>query len=205
MKSLIKSLLRENLQMLKEETFNDLFAFLDQGQQKMSQGTAYYVSSMDSSMNKFMLDDEGNKIPNPMYGKIFKNTRFMFKWQDTYGRAVERKNPEHEMGQRSGTFEKIDGYDMLEKKGDAMYLPIIPTGSEASYTVMEDGEMKPIDKEQVYKYLRPSKPSSSGSGVDFRLLIVDKIAMLTGGGNKWINPNFKGSYMGAGNIGEETL
>jgi hypothetical protein len=37
MKSLIKSLLRENLQMLKEETFNDLFAFLDQGQQKMSQ------------------------------------------------------------------------------------------------------------------------------------------------------------------------
>lgn len=204
MKSFIKNLLREGIQMLQEETFNDLYAFLDQGQQKMSQGTAYYVSDMNSSMNKFMVDDSGNKIPNPMYGKLFKNTRFMFRWQDTYGRAVERKNPEHQMGQRSGEFEKVDGYDMLEKKGDNMYLPIIPTGSEASYTVLEDGEMKPIDKEVVYKYLRPSKPSG-GSGVDFRLLIVDKIAMLTGGGNKWINPNFKGSYMGVGNIGEETL
>lgn len=201
MKSFIKNLLRENIQMLQEETFNDLYAFLDQGQQKMSQGTAYYVSDLNSSMNKFMVDDSGNKIPNPMYGKLFKNTRFMFRWQDTYGRAVERKNPEHQMGQRSGEFEKVDGYDMLEKKGESMYLPIIPTGSEASYTVLEDGEMKVIDKEVVYKYLRPSKPSG-GSGVDFRLLIVDKIAMLTGGGNKWVNPNFKGSYMGVGNIGE---
>jgi hypothetical protein len=61
--------------------------------------------------------------------------------------------------------------------------------------------MKPIDKETVYKYLRPSKPSG-GSGVDFRLLIVDKIAKLTGGGNVWINPQFKGSYMGVGSLDE---
>ena len=63
--------------MLKEETFNDLYQFLDQGQQKMSQGTAYYVSDLNSSMNKFMMDDEGNKIPNPMYGTIQEHTFYV--------------------------------------------------------------------------------------------------------------------------------
>ena len=202
MKNFIKQALREGVNnLLKEERYNDLYEFLDQGIKKMTSGTVYYVSDMNSSMNKFMLDDDGNKIPNPMYGKIFKNTRFMFGWKDTYVRAVERKNPEHEMGKRSGEFEKIDGYDMLEKKGDNIYLPIIPTGSEASYTILVNGEMRPIDKETVYKYLRPSN-SYGGSGVDFRLLIVDKIAKLTGGGNVWINPNFKGSYMGVGSLDE---
>lgn len=202
MKKFIKESLRENLNsLINEQTFQDLYAFLDQGVKKMTSGTVYYVSDMNSSMNKFMSDDEGNKIPNPMYGKLFKNTRFMFGWKDTYGRAVERKNPEHEMGKRSGEFEKIDGYDMLEKKGSSVYLPIIPTGSEASYTVLDGGEMKPIDKETVYKYLRPSG-GSGGSGIDFRLLIVDKIAKLTGGGNVWINPEFKGSYMGVGSLDE---
>jgi hypothetical protein len=202
MKSLIKTLLRENIQMLQEEKFNDLYAFLDQNPKKMTIGSAYYVADLNSSMNKFMLDDEGNKIPNPMYGKLYKHTRFMFRWQDTYGRAVERKNPEHQMGQRSGSFEKVEGYDVLERKGDALYLPIMPTGSQAEYSVMEGGKMVPIGKEEVYKYLRPSKPSSSGSGVDFRLLMVGKIAKLTGGGNVWVNPDFGSSYMGAGSLDE---
>jgi hypothetical protein len=203
MKNFIKQSLREGISnLLQEETYRDLYQFLDQGLRKMTAGTVYYVNDMNSSMNKFMLDDSGNKIPNPMYGKLYKNTRFMFGWKDTYSRAVERTNQEHEMGKRSGEFEKVEGYEMLEKKGDSTYLPIMPTGSEASYSVLENGEFKPIDKELVKKYLRPSKPSTGGSGVDFRLLIVDKIAKLTGGGNVWINPNFKGSYMGAGSLDE---
>jgi hypothetical protein len=109
------------------------------------------------------------------------------------------------MGKRSGEFEKVEGYDVLEKKGDNTYLPIMPTGSEASYSVLENGEFKPIDKEMVKKYLRPSGASSGDSGVDFRLLIVDKIAKLTGGGNVWINPNFKGSYMGIGSLDENDI
>jgi hypothetical protein len=203
MKNFIKQSLREGISnLLQEETYRDLYEFLNQNLRKMTIGTVYYVSDMNSSMNKFMVDDSGNKIPNPMYGKLYKNTRFIFGWKDTYGRAVERTNPEHQMGKRSGEFEKVEGYEMLEKKGDSTYLPIMPTGSEASYSVLENGEFKPIDKELVKKYLRPSKPSIGGSGVDFRLLIVDKIAKLTGGGNVWINPNFKGSYMGAGSLDE---
>ena len=44
----------------------------------MTNGTAYYVASMDSSMNKFIMDANGSKIPNPMYGRLFKHTRYIF-------------------------------------------------------------------------------------------------------------------------------
>ncbi len=199
MKHFIKQQLNEGLQrILKEETYRDLFDFLDQDPRKMTNGTAYYVASMDSSMNKFMVDSDGNKVPNPMYGKIFKHTRFMFPWKDTYNRAMERKGSEREIGQRSGTFEKVVGYDVLERGKSGLYLPILPTGSEYKYVMMDGNEFKVIGKEDVLPYLRPSSPSSGGSVVDFRLLIVDKIAKLTGGGNVWINPEFKGSYMGMG-------
>jgi hypothetical protein len=85
----------------------------------------------------------------------------------------------------------------LLREGGSMYLPMILTGF--SYSILEDGEMKRINYFEVEKYLHPR--SSGGSGVEFCLLIIDKIAMLTGGGNKWVNSNFRGKYMGIGNIG----
>jgi hypothetical protein len=187
-----------NEAILKEETFNDLYKFLDQGPRRMTQGTVYYVASMDSSMNKNLVTPEG-KIPNPMYGKLFKHTRFMFGWQDTYKRAIDRKNPEWEMGQRRGDFEKVEGYDMLEKKGDTMYLPIIPTGSEYKLYVMDGDNVSEISREDAKQYLKPTT-SGPSSGVDYRLLMVDKIVKLTGGGNVWVNPNFGGQYKGVGQI-----
>lgn len=198
MKNFIRQQLSENLQrILTEETYRDLFDFLDQGQKKMTNGTAYYVASMDSSMNKFIMDDSGIKVPNPMYGRLFKHTRFMFPWADTYKRAMERKGEGRELSSRSGTFEKVTGYDVLERGKSGLYLPILPSGSEYKYVVVDGGESKVVSKEEVLPYLRPSSPSGGGP-VDFRLLIVDKIAKLTGGGNVWINPEFKGSYMGMG-------
>jgi hypothetical protein len=199
MKALILTELRKLGGMLiTEEVYNDLFQFLEQDPRKMTMGTAYYVHSMDSYMNKNIVGQDGVKMPNPMYGKLYKNTRFMFGWSDTYGRAVERKNPEHVMGQRSGTYEKVQGYDVLETGKSGLYLPIIPSGSESTYSVLEDGVWSPISKDEVYQYLRPVSPSSGGSGVNFRPLIIDKVAKLTGGGNVWTNPNFKGKYMGPG-------
>jgi len=194
---ILKSLVRESLEnILNEEKFNDLYAFLDVQPKKMTMGTAYYVASMDTSMNKNIVTPDG-KEPNPMYGKVFKHTRFIFRWQDTYKRATERTSPEHVMGQRSGEYEKVEGYDMLDKKGDKTYLPIIPTGSEYKYVGIDGQE---ISKEELKPYLKPSGPYTPSSGVDFRLLIVDKIAKITGGGNEWVNPDFKGNYMGMGSI-----
>lgn len=196
-KPFIKKKLSEMFEaVLNEERFSDLYAFLDAQPRKMTMGTVYYVASMDTSMNKNIVTPEG-KVPNPMYGKVFKHTRFMFRWQDTYTRATERINPEHVMGQRSGEYEKVEGYNMLEKKGDKFYLPIIPTGSEYKY-ITSDGQE--ISKEELKPYLKQSGPYTPSSGVDFRLLIIDKIVKLTGGGNEWVNPDFKGDYKGLGTI-----
>lgn len=197
MKKFILSELRKKIDaLLTEETHTDLFKFLETNPKNMTMGTAYYVNSMDSSMNKNLLSPDGVKTPNPMYGKLYKNSRFIFKWSDTYQKSIERNNPEHEIGKRSGNYEKVQGYEPLENGKSGLYLPIIPTGSESTYTVLENGQFIPIDKEEVKKYLRPSGPSQSASGVNFRPLIIDKVYKLTGGGNEWVNPNFKGQYMG---------
>jgi hypothetical protein len=194
---ILESLVMESI--LSEAKYTDLKEFLNQGLKEMTMGTAYYVASMDSSMNKNIVTPEG-KIPNPMYGKLFKHTRYMFRWKDTYGRAVERTNPEHVMGQRRGEFDKVQGYEMLEQKGETKYLPIIPTGSEYKIYMMDGGEMKEVSREEVKQYLKPSGPSAPSSGVDFRLLMISKMAKLTGGGNEWVNPEFSGEYKGLGNI-----
>lgn len=186
--------------LIKEETYNDLYEFLNQGFRKMTNGTAYYVSSMDSSMNKNIIDSEtGEKVPNPMYGKIYKHTRFMFPWLDTFSRAKERKGLGSEVGQRSGEFEKVEGYDMIEKGKNGLYLPILPTGSEYKYAIMEGDDFVEIDKDEVKKYLRPSGASTSGAPA-FRLLLVNNIAKLTGGGNIWVNPDFGFKYIGPGTV-----
>lgn len=183
--------------LLSEENFTDLFNFLEQDPRKMGGASVMYVNLV--AMNKNYINPEtGEKEPNPMWGKIYKHTRFMFRWEDTYGRAVERENPEHEMGQRSGTYEKIDGYDMLEQGKSGLYLPIIPTGSESTYSISEDGKShEPISYEEIKPYMKEYKPSTGGSGVKFRPLIVDRIAKIKAGGNEWNNPNFVfGNYIG---------
>jgi hypothetical protein len=187
---------------LNEEKHSDLFEFLAQGFGKMTQGTAYYVASMDNSMNKNIVTPEG-KMPNPMYGKLYKHTMFMFPWLDTYRRAHERKGIDTEPGQRRGTYERLEGFDMLETGKSGLYLPIYPTGSEYVFAVMDGGKFVEFPKEEAKKYLKPSDGSAfNPDTVPVRQLIIDKIAKITGGGNVWINPNFKGSYMGVGSLDE---
>ena len=202
MKGFILEELRKGLGVLNEEKYNDLFEFLGQGFGKMTQGTAYYVSSMNSSMNKNIVDPAtGEKMPNPMYDRLYKHTRFMFPWGDTYKRARERKGIEGDMGKRSGEFEKLAGFDMLETGKSGLYLPILPSGSEYKYAVLEGNDFVEVDKEEVKKYLRPSGGSSFNTeGPNYRLLIANNIVKLTGGGNIWVNPDFKFQYIGPGSI-----
>lgn len=199
-KLIIKSLLKENIGMLNEERYNDLFEFLAQGFGKMTQGSVYYISSMDSSMNKNIIDsDTGEKRPNPMYGKLYKHTRYMFPWGDTYARAKERKGITTEPGKRSGEFEKLEGFDMLETGKNGLYLPIIPTGSEYEFAVLENNKFVPIHWSEAVKYLRPFTGGLK-ENANFRLLLVNNIVKLTGGGNEWVNPDMKFDYIGPGSI-----
>lgn len=199
MKQFILNELRQAFgQLLTEEKIDDFFKFLAQDPHNKSMATVYYTAPV--TMNKFVLDAEGVKIPNPMFGKLFKNTRFMFRWGDVYKDAVERVNPEHEFGQRSGTYDKVEGFKVTEMGKSGLYLPIIPTGSESSYSVMdESGQWQAIDKEEAKKYLPPYR-GGSASGVEYRQLIVDRIAMIKSGGNEWANPHFKFQYMGPGKV-----
>jgi hypothetical protein len=185
---------------LKEERHTDLFEFLAQGFGKMTQGTAYYVASMDNSMNKNLVTPEG-KIPNPMYGKLYKHTMFMFPWLDTYRRAQERKGLDTDPGQRRGTYERLEGFDMLETGKSGLYLPIYPTGSQYVFAVMEGGKFVEFPKEEAKQYLKPSDGSAfSPDKVPVRQLIIDRTAKITGGGNEWVNPDFRLNYIGPGNI-----
>jgi hypothetical protein len=155
---------------------------------------------MDNSMNKNLVTPEG-KIPNPMYGKLYKHTMFMFPWLDTYRRAQERKGLDTEPGQRRGTYERLEGFDMLETGKSGLYLPIYPTGSQYVFAVMEGGKFVEFPKEEAKQYLKPSDGSAfSPDKVPVRQLIIDRTAKITGGGNEWVNPDFRLNYIGPGNI-----
>ena len=197
----LKQTLAEAKQYLMESKIDDFFNFLEKDPKKNTIAYVYYTNLV--KVNKTFLNDKGEKQSNPMDGKLYKNTMFSFRFGDTYSRAVERDNPEHEMGKRSGTFDKIEGYSVVESGKNGLYLPILPLGSKATYSINDNGNWKVVDKEEIRKYLPPSKPSAPASGVAFRLLKLDNIYMLRGGGNEWVNPNFQLKYSGAGATGSE--
>jgi hypothetical protein len=191
--------LDEEIRLVNESQYDDLFNFVEQNPQKGSSATVLYTNLV--AMNKNIVNPEtGEKSPNPMWGKVYKHQRFIFQWEDTYQRAVERDNPEHEFGARSGTYEKIEGYDMFETGKSGIYLPIVPTGTEAAYSVEdESGNHRPASKEELAPYFKPYKAGAPRSGKNFRPLIVDKIYAINSGGNTWKNPHYQfGQYMGPG-------
>ena len=198
----LKQTLAEAKQYLMESKIDDFFNFLEKDPKKNTIAYVYYTSLV--KVNKSFINDKGEKEANPMDGKLYKNTMFSFRFGDTYKRAVERDAPEHEMGKRSGTFEKVEGYSVVESGKNGLYLPILPLGNKATYSTNDNGTWKVVDKEEIRKYLPTSKPSAPASGVAFRLLKLDNIYMLRGGGNEWVNPNFQLKYSGAGGAGSES-
>jgi len=200
MKNIIKKLLRE--QFVSEERYsNDIRKFLDQDPKRMTTGTAYYISSMDTYMNKTITDKFGNKVPNPMYGKIFKHTRFIFGWRDTFERAMKRINPNYVVGAKSGNYKPVDGYDMLEEGKNGLYFPIIPTGTEYVYVIC-NGPCRVADKNEVKPFFKETNKSywSEEGKAPFRQLIVDRAVKITGGGHELINDKLKSKWLGIGNV-----
>jgi hypothetical protein len=64
--------------------------FLKQMPKRGSFGYIFYTAPV--SVNKFYINDNGEKELNPMTGKLFKNTVFKFQFDKSYVRAVEIKN-----------------------------------------------------------------------------------------------------------------
>ena len=64
--------------------------FLQQMPRRGSYGYVYYTAEIP--LNKNYIDDDGVKKPNPLVGKLHKNTVFKFQFDKSYTRAVEIKN-----------------------------------------------------------------------------------------------------------------
>jgi hypothetical protein len=216
MKKFIITELRKRVnQLLTEEKIDDFFKFLAKDPNNKSMASVMYTnpvkvnkfifktntdvitaSSADPNFAQSMLD-ASVKVPNPMFDKLYKNTRFMFRWQDTYKQAMDRVNPEHEMGERRGIYDKVEGFEVLEMGKSGLYLPIIPTGSESTYSVFDNGQWSTISKEEAYQYM-PKASGVNPNAIPMRALIVDRIYKIKSGGHEWLNPHFKYKYLGFG-------
>jgi hypothetical protein len=200
-KVMIKNMLIENF-VTEARYSNDIRKFLDQDPRLMTVGTAYYISSMNDYMNKTVIDKFGKKVPNPMYDKIFKHTRFIFGWKDTYERAMKRINPDYVVGPKSGNYKPVQGYDMLESGKNGLYFPIVPTGTEYVYVICGASGCKVASKNEVKPFFKETNKSywSAEGKAPFRQLIVDRAVKITGGGHEWVNDKIKSKWLGIGNV-----
>lgn len=180
--------LNEEGSLLTEETVDDFFKFLARDPGNNTMASVYYTSPV--KFNKFIKTEEGKEI-NPFYDKVLKNQRYTFMWGETYKDAVERTNPDHEFGQRRGTYEKLDGFKVTETGKSGLYLSIVPKGSfDAKYGIQTDNGYEDISKDEFQSYLPQTNYKPSSSGQDFRPLIVDRIYKIKAGGNEWVNPHY---------------
>ena len=185
-------LLEENSSLLTEESIDDFFNFLEFDPHKHSFAYAYYTYPV--TLNKTM-EDNGIKVPNPMYGKIFKNARYKFNYGEVYGDAMRKVNPDYIPGKRSGEYEKVDGYKVTEMGKSGLYLPILPTEQKSVYSVNEDENWRVVDFDEIKKYF-PKRTYSAAPAREYKQLILDRIYKISAGGNVWVNPNFKYKYLG---------
>jgi len=186
-----RNIIKEEILLNEAEQMDDFFYFIENDPRLNTFSYVYYTSLLDRGLAK--------KSTNAMVGKFIKNTRYKFSFGQTYGRAVEIKNPEHVMQQRKGDYEKVDGYKVLEtdRRGN-LVLPIVPLETKSSILVLDEngGLKEKLETSQLQeKYSDFFQPSfftkrSSSSGVDFRPLKVDSISKISAGGAVWDNPHF---------------
>lgn len=199
----IRTVLSEGSNESTRKAINDFFNLLETDPKKGTFATLYYTA-LYRPFNKFYKDEKGDKQRNPYHGTVYKHQWVRFNYGETYVAALERRNIKAVqkggeiwvLQKRKGEFEKVDGYDLIEitPKGELNF-PVIVKDSDAYYTIVDgDGNHKPIEFGEFEEYMRP--PSKSGSGIDFRNFLVDKIYKLRAGGKEWINPHFKETYMG---------
>ena len=209
---------QEEIQKEKEKIFNseefkvkkekklkeleDFFKVLDS--KKCTFAYLYAANDLDSQLAKEIKDEEGNRVENPMFGKIFKVTTYKLHLNDSYKDVVKRENPDWEVQSRSGDYEKVKGYEVYFTKSGNLMLSISNFTSTSKYYKKEDdGSIKEIKLSEIQPYLKMSSSlkfsktqdnnnlkTSTGSGVQFRNINVDKIYKLNGGGGSWKNNSF---------------
>lgn len=179
--------------------------FLQQMPKRGSFGYVFYTAEIP--VNKNYIDDDGVKKPNPLVGRLYKNTVFKFQFDKSYTRAVEIKNEktgdDYEVGARKAAFSSVEGYNMLLEGPKGLYFPIVlddPKGDQsANYMLMNDnGGFNVVSKEEIKKYLKPV--SGTSTYINYRSLIVQKIFKIKAGGRVFSNSEFPYEYLGPENL-----
>lgn len=179
--------------------------FLQQMPRRGSYGYVYYTAEIP--LNKNYIDDDGVKKPNPLVGKLYKNTVFKFQFDKSYARAVEIKNEktgdDYEVGARKAAFSSVEGYNMLLNGPKGLYFPIVldnpKSDQSANYMLMNDnGGFDVVSKEEIKKYLKPV--SGTSTYINYRSLIVQKIFRIKAGGRVFNNSEFPYQYLGPENL-----
>ena len=175
------------------EEVNDFFKFLKNNPQTGSIASLWYTSTLDAYLAK--------KASNPMVGRFLKLTKYNFEWARTYGKEVEKVNPDWQIQQRKGDYTEVEGFSVVkrDKRGDEV-IDIIPRTPKSIVLVLDEAgnvadTLKTGELGGKYaqffmpSFFAPSAPS--GSGVDFRSLKLYATKRLAAGGKEWINPKFK--------------
>lgn len=183
--------LRES-SLITEENINDFFQFIAQDPQKCSMASLSYMAIYNTGLAK--------PKTNPMTNRLIKITHYKFQFGHTYAAAAAKSNPDWELQQRKGNFEKIQGFDVLDRdaQGDEG-LPIVNPKTIGSEIVVLDENGQPVDRfdyrelqNKLGEYFRPAafepRPPS-GSGSTQRSLKVKRIIGIKAGGNEWTNPH----------------
>jgi hypothetical protein len=179
--------------------------FLKQMPKRGSFGYVYYTAEIP--LNRTYVDEDGNKKPNPILGKLFKNTVFKFQFDKSYKRAVEIKNEktgdDYQVGARQAVYKDVEGYNMLLDGPKGLYFPIVfddaKTDQNANYMLLNDnGSFDVVSKAEIQKYLKPV--SGTSTYINYRSLIVQKIFRIKAGGRTFDNPEFPYQYLGPNNL-----
>jgi hypothetical protein len=169
-------------------------------------GYVYYTAPLNSnSINKFYVDDDGVKKPNPYWDKLYRNTVIKFQIGKTYSRAVELKNQrtgdDYEIGAAKKGYERVKGSDVLQTGKSGYYFSVVFENwddTANNLMVFENGKFTPIDKDAVKKYLKPH--SGSDQFINYRNLITKNIYQIRAGGRIFDNPEFPYQYLGPKNL-----
>lgn len=175
------------------EEVNDFFKFLKNNPQVGSVASLWYVSTLNSGLAK--------PKQNPMVDRFIKLTKYMFEWERTYAKEVEKVNPDWQVQQRKGDYSQVEGFNIVkrDKKGDEV-IDIIPRNPKSIVLILDEAgnvadTLKTGELGTKYaqyftpSFLAPSTPS--GSGVEFRSLKLYATKRIAAGGKEWINPKFK--------------
>lgn len=198
-----------NIPVFSEETAKkaakEVSNFFDSGAfdaHKFSFAYMYYANNIKGQMNKYILEN-GIKVPNPYYDRIYKLSSYKFNVGKEYYKEHEKIDPDYMYDENSpvnrdpeekpnpGWVSVSSEYRPCQQniKNKKLGLPLTdPKPIKQIYIVINEyGALEVKDYNDIKQYLKPTPSTTSSALVKYQMFYVDKIFCLRGGKKDWIN------------------